>query len=97
MVALGWLAGTHVQSVWAYLAHGETTTGDPYIDLRAWLAKEPAAKFALAGEAAAFHLGYLHRHFDGPVSVWSLTATALHRAFDRSCRSCASASPRVST
>ena len=59
-----------MQSVWAYLAQGETTTGDPYIDLRAWLAKEPATKLALAGEAAAFHLGYLDRRFDGPIALW---------------------------
>ena len=70
LVALDWLTGTHVQSVWAYLAPGETTTGDPYIDLRAWLAKEPATKLALAGEAAAFHLGYLDRRFDGPIALW---------------------------
>jgi len=70
LVALDWLTGTHVQSVWAFLAHGETTTGDPYIDLRAWLAKEPAIELALAGEAAAFHLGYLDRRFDGPIALW---------------------------
>jgi hypothetical protein len=43
---------------------------DPYIDLRAWQARNPSAVFALAGEAAAWHLGYLGRAFNGAVAVW---------------------------
>ena len=70
LVRLDWLVGTRLKGVWAFLPPGETTTGDPYIDLRAWRAKDPLARFALAGEAAAFHLGYLDRRFDGPISIW---------------------------
>ena len=49
---------------------GEAGVSDPYIDLRAWEAREPDAVFALAGEAAAWHLGYLPRIFTGTTAVW---------------------------
>lgn len=67
---LGWFAPVHLKGVWAFLAAGEDEVTDPYIDLRGWRAKEPEAAFALSGEAAAWHLGYLDRRFDGPVAVW---------------------------
>ena len=70
LVELHWLTGTHIKGVWNFLPPGETTTGDPYLDLRAWLAKDPDARFALAGEAAALHLGYLDRLYDGKVALW---------------------------
>ena len=69
LVELDWLMGTHIQGVWNFLPPGETTTGDPYLDLRASLAKDPDARFALAGEAAALHLGYLDRLYDGKVAL----------------------------
>lgn len=67
---LGWLAAVHLKGVWAYLPPGEDEIVDPYIDLRAWLARDADARFALAGEAAAWHLGYLDRAFPGPVALW---------------------------
>lgn len=67
---LGWFASLHLKGVWAFVAAGEAQVTDPYIDLRAWKARKPDAIFALAGEAAAWHLGYLARNFDGPTAVW---------------------------
>lgn len=67
---LGWFAPVHLKGVWAFLPAGEDEVTDPYIDLQGWRAREPEAAFALAGEGAAWHLGYLDRRFDGPVAVW---------------------------
>jgi hypothetical protein len=67
---LGWLVPLHVHGAWAYLPPGEDEVIDPYIDLRGWEARDPQAVLALAGEAAAWHLGYLDRASDGPVAVW---------------------------
>jgi hypothetical protein len=67
---LGWLVGVHIKGVWAYLPPGEEEITDRYIDLRAWRAQDPNAVFALAGEAAAWHLGYLDREFLGSPAVW---------------------------
>lgn len=67
---LGWLTPLHVRGVWAYVPPGEEELIDPYIDVRGWRAREPDTVFALAGEAAAWHLGYLNRAFSGPVAVW---------------------------
>lgn len=67
---LGWLSTLHLKGVWAFAPLGEPAPTDPYLDLRAWRAREPEAKFALAGEAAAWHLGYIKRRFEGPPAVW---------------------------
>jgi len=67
---LGWFASLHLKGVWAFVPAGEADVNDPYIDLRAWKAREPDASFALAGEAAAWHLGYLPRRFGGTIAVW---------------------------
>lgn len=67
---LGWLASLRTKGAWAFVPAGEASVSDPYIDLRAWKAREPEALFALAGEAAAWHLGYLPRVYDGLPSVW---------------------------
>ncbi len=67
---LGWFATLHLKGVWAFVPAGEADVTDPYIDLRAWRAREPDASFALAGEAAAWHLGYLPRNFGGTIAVW---------------------------
>ena len=67
---LGWLVPVHIKGAWAYLPPGEQEITDRYIDLRAWKARDPEAVFALAGEAAAWHLGYLDREFSGPPAVW---------------------------
>jgi len=67
---LGWLVPVHIKGVWAYLPPGEEEITDRYIDLKAWRARDPESVFALAGEAAAWHLGYLDREFSGPPAVW---------------------------
>jgi hypothetical protein len=67
---LGWLVPLHLKGVWAFLPAGQDEVTDPYIDLRGWRAREPEVVFALAGEAAAWHFGYLDRRFGGPVAVW---------------------------
>ncbi|HEX9776199.1 MAG TPA: type IV toxin-antitoxin system AbiEi family antitoxin [Actinomycetota bacterium] len=72
---LGWLVSLHLKGVWAYLPPGEGEIIDRYIDLRGWRAREPEALFALAGEAAAWHLGYLDRAFEGRLAVWLPTDT----------------------
>lgn len=70
LVRLGWLGTSRRKGVWTYLPPGEEEIIDPYVDLRAWAAGDPSATFALAGEAAAWHLGYLNRRFTGPIAVW---------------------------
>lgn len=70
LVRLGWLSASRRKGVWTYLPPGEDEIIDPYVDLRAWVAGDPDATFALAGEAAAWHLGYLDRRFTGPIAVW---------------------------
>ena len=67
---LGWLETLHVQGAWAFVPPGEHGSTGSHLDLRAWRARDPDAVFALAGEAAAWHLGYLPRRFDGPPAVW---------------------------
>jgi hypothetical protein len=74
---LGWLIPVHIRGVWAYLPPGEAEIADRYIDLRAWRARDQEAVFALAGEAAAWHLGYLDREFDGRAAVWLPNETRL--------------------
>jgi hypothetical protein len=67
---LGWLSSVHLKGVWAFVPAGEGSVTDPYLDLRAWEARDPEALFFLIGEAAAWHLGYVPRRHDGPVAVW---------------------------
>lgn len=67
---LGWLSTLHLKGVWAFVPAGEVRVSDPYLNLRGWQAREPDAAFALAGEAAAWHLGYVARAFDGPLAIW---------------------------
>jgi hypothetical protein len=74
---MGWLVAVHLRGVWAYLPPGEEEITDHYIDLRAWRARDPDAVFALAGEAAAWHLGYLDRQFSGPPAIWLPTETRM--------------------
>lgn len=70
LVRLGWLKSSRRKGVWAYLPPGEDAVTDPYVDLRAWAAQDRSAVFALAGEAAAWHLGYLDRRHVGPTTIW---------------------------
>ncbi len=67
---LGWLSTLHLKGSWAFVPAGESRSTDPYLDLRGWQARDPDAVFALAGEAAAWHLGYLPRRFDGAIAIW---------------------------
>jgi hypothetical protein len=67
---LGWLATLRVHGAWAFVPPGQEEVVDPYIDLRAWRARTSGLVFRLAGEAAAWHLGYLDRAPDGPVPIW---------------------------
>lgn len=69
LVKLRWLRASRRKGVWLFMPPGETSVGDPYVDLRAWMARD-AAVFALAGEAAAWHLGYLDRRHAGPIPLW---------------------------
>jgi len=67
---LGWLSTLHVKGAWAFVPAGEERSNDPYLDLRGWQARDRDAVFALAGEAACWHLGYIPRRYLGPVAVW---------------------------
>ncbi len=70
LVRLDWLVSSHLHGVWLFAPPGEGISRDPYLDLRAWRAKDPSVVFALAGEASAWHLGYLDRRDDGPIAIW---------------------------
>jgi hypothetical protein len=74
---LGWLRALRVSGVWAFLPPGEAEIIDRYIDLRGWMARDSDAIFALAGEAAAWHLGYLDRAYRGLVAIWTPTKSRL--------------------
>lgn len=67
---LGWLASLHLKGVWTFVPAGEERPDDPYLELRAWRARDRDAVFALAGEAAAWHLGYIARAYRGTVALW---------------------------
>lgn len=70
LVRLGWLSSLHLKGVWAYVPPGESDIIDPYIDLRGWHSRDLNVVFALAGEAAAWHMGYLDRRFNGSIAIW---------------------------
>lgn len=74
---LGWLVGLPVQGTWAFIPPGEAAVSDPYLAVRAWLARDHDAGCMLAGAAAAWHLGYLDRQPQGRVSLWLPTNTRL--------------------
>lgn len=67
---LGWLASLHLKGAWAFVPAGESPSDDRHLDLLGWHERDPGAVFALAGEATAWHLGYLPRRFVGTVAVW---------------------------
>ena len=67
---LGWLVGLPAKGTWTFIPPGESTVSDPYLPIRAWLARDPDAGCMLAGAAAAWHLGYLDRQPQGRISVW---------------------------
>ena len=74
---LGWLVGLPVHGVWAFIPAGQDELADPYLALRAWLARAPDAGLRLAGAAAAWHLGYLERAPDRPTAIWLPATTRL--------------------
>lgn len=74
---IGWLQPLRTKGVWAVLRPGEAAPADPYIELRAWQAVHEDATFALAGEHAAWHLGYLNRAPIGKIRVWVPQRTEL--------------------
>lgn len=74
---LGWLVGLPIQGTWAFIPPGQDAVADPYLPLRAWLARYPDTEFLLAGAAAAWHLGYLDRNPDGRTSIWLPTERRL--------------------
>jgi hypothetical protein len=76
LVRLGWLRGVGVRGAWAFLPPGVDELADPYVGLRGWRAVAPNAAFCLAGETAAWHLGYLPRRPDA-VTVWLSKTTTL--------------------
>jgi hypothetical protein len=68
---LGWLSSLHLKGVWAFVPVGEETADHPYLDLYGWRARDQnETSFILAGEAAAWHLGYLPRRFGGKTALW---------------------------
>lgn len=67
---LGWLVGLPIQGTWAFIPPGEDAVADPYLALRAWLARDPGTEFMLAGAASAWHLGYLDRTPEGRTPIW---------------------------
>jgi hypothetical protein len=67
---LGWLRPIGLHAVWAFVPPGQDEVVDPYLVLRGWRAKDPSVVFRLAGDASAWHLGYLNRRPTGPVPVW---------------------------
>jgi hypothetical protein len=67
---LGWLVALPVKGTWTFVPPGQASVADPYLPLRAWQARDEQAEFLLAGEAAAWHLGYLGRRSEGRISVW---------------------------
>jgi hypothetical protein len=81
LVRLGWLRPIGVRGAWAFLPPGVDELADPYLDLRGWRAVDPKARFALAGESALWHLGYLPRRPEA-VIVWVPFKKALPRGLE---------------
>lgn len=67
---LGWLVALPVKGTWTFVPPGQEAVADPYLPLRAWQTRYEQAEFLLAGEAAAWHLGYLDRRSSGRIAVW---------------------------
>lgn len=74
---LGWLVALPIKGTWAFVPPGQEAATDPYLPLRAWQARTGRAQFVLAGEAAAWHLGYLDRRSEGRISVWKASDVRL--------------------
>lgn len=92
LVRLGWLRPAGVRGAWAFLPPGVDDLGDPYLGLRAWAAVDPAARFALAGETALWHLGYLPRR-PADVTVWVPFKKALPKGLEGTVRLVTTAFP----
>lgn len=60
----GWLLDLKTRGVWEFAPAaraGAYGAGDPFIELRATLARRPKAPFAVAAESAAYSMGYASR------------------------------------
>jgi hypothetical protein len=66
---LGWLRSLSVRGAWVFLPPGTDDVADPYLDLRGWRATDTEVELCLAGDSAAWHLGYLNRAPDR-ATVW---------------------------
>lgn len=63
----GWLLDLKARGVWEFAPAaraGAYDSGDPFIELRATLARRPESRFAVAAESAAYLLGYAGRRPD---------------------------------
>lgn len=63
----GWLLDLKTRGVWEFAPAaraGAYDSGDPFIELRATLARRPESRFAVAAESAAYLLGYAGRRPD---------------------------------
>lgn len=67
---LGWLRPLPMKGAWAFVAPGDKALADPYLGLHAWRQRNPTAGFVLAGEAAAWHLGYLSNPSSRAPAIW---------------------------
>lgn len=76
LLRLGWLRSVSLRGSFAFIPPGVDELADPYIALRAWRVREPRAKFCLAGDNAAWHLGYLPRE-PQRVMLWTPAKTQL--------------------
>lgn len=76
LLRLGWLRSVSLRGSFAFVAPGVDALGDPYVALRAWQAREPRVKLCLAGDSAAWHLGYLERQPDD-ITIWMPARTRL--------------------
>ncbi|MBU2604217.1 MAG: type IV toxin-antitoxin system AbiEi family antitoxin [Actinobacteria bacterium] len=67
---LGWLLGLSTKGVWEFVPAsraGAVGSGDPLIELRATLARDPSTPYAVAAESAAYLLGLVGRRPDPEV------------------------------
>jgi hypothetical protein len=74
----GWLLDLKTRGVWEFAPAaraGAYSSGDPLIELRATLARNPDAPFAVAAESAAYLLGYASRRPDPDVVSVSADVT----------------------
>jgi hypothetical protein len=80
----GWLLDLTTHGVWEFAPAaraGAFGAGDPFVELRATLKRDPAAPFAVAAESAAYELGLSSRRPDRDV-VGAPAGARLPKALD---------------